>query len=175
METMTKVVKLGKVDGYGNGRKSCAVDIEVELREQSNGALELSICGEIWNALQTDIISGGQNLEEIASYFPGSHKVRRIVEVWRRWHLNTMKAGCEHQRAAGWDKAPIDPEKPTHTYGRHFEGQNQPSWNLLGWVREDEHPDGLMCRACWVCGYKYGTAWLTEELPAEIIEEVRSW
>ena len=34
-----------------------------------------------------------------------------------------------------------------------------------GWVRYSEHPEGLLCKPCEVCGYKYGTAWLKEELP----------
>jgi len=28
--------------------------------------------------------------------------VLRLVEVWKKWHLNDMKAGCEHQEKAGW-------------------------------------------------------------------------
>ena len=96
------------------------------------------------------------------------------MEIWRRWHLNDMKAACVHQRWFGWDEKPIDPSKPTNTYGTHFEGQKSASWNLLGWVRPDEHPDGLMTKECPVCGYKYGTAWLKEDLPAEIIAEIEA-
>ena len=29
----------------------------------------------------------------------------------------------------------------------------------LGWLRETEHPDGILSKPCPVCGYKYGTAW----------------
>lgn len=39
-----------------------------------------------------------------------------------------------------------------------------------GWCREEEHPDGLLCKACPVCGYKYGTAWKKEEVPSDVIE-----
>lgn len=28
----------------------------------------------------------------------------------------------------------------------------------LGWLRENEHPDGILCKPCPVCGYKYGTS-----------------
>ena len=31
-----------------------------------------------------------------------SEGVKRLWELWDRWHLNDMRAGCEHQRAA-WD------------------------------------------------------------------------
>lgn len=37
----------------------------------------------------------------------------------------------------------------------------------LGWLNENEHPDGLLSRACPVCGYKYGTAWLYRPIPAD--------
>lgn len=29
----------------------------------------------------------------------------------------------------------------------------------LGWLRETEHPDGILCRPCPICGYKYGSSW----------------
>lgn len=43
-----------------------------------------------------------------------------------------------------------------------------------GWVRPDEHPKGLLCKPCEVCGYKYGSTWLKEEVPAEVLEYLRS-
>lgn len=39
----------------------------------------------------------------------------------------------------------------------------------LGWLRPEEHPDGLLCRPCPVCGYKYGSAWKKEEVPQDVI------
>jgi len=27
-----------------------------------------------------------------------------FLEVWHLWHLNDLKAGCEHQRALGWEE-----------------------------------------------------------------------
>ena len=38
-----------------------------------------------------------------------------------------------------------------------------------GWVYESEHPEGCLSKACPVCGYKYGTAWKREEVPAEVL------
>jgi hypothetical protein len=171
---MRRTLQLGKVDYYGRGRRINAVDIEVELKEQK-GTTELSICGEIWNAPHTDIVSGGQNLDTIAKLFPRNPRVQRIVEVWRRWHLNAMRAGCEHQRREAWDQRPIDPSKPLDSYGKHYPGQEHATWNQLTWVRPEEYPGGLLTAPCPVCGYRYGSAWLTEELPPEIIQEVQSW
>ncbi len=172
-----KTVRLGTISGDGWGysaRSRLSVDVEVEIRD-NNGEPELSICGNIWKPHKGDILCGGQCYEEIADAFPNNPKVQRIVEIWKRWHLNDMRAGCEHQRSEGWAERPIDPSKPLDSYGTHFEGQRQSSWNMLAWVRPDEHPEGLLGAPCPVCGYRYGSEWLHEELPAAIIDEVRTW
>ena len=96
--------------------------------------------------------------------------VDQLDEVWSRWHGNDMRAGCEHQRAERWNERPIDPTKPLSVYGKHFEGQRQDSWNMLGWVRPDEHPEGLLTKPCEVCGYKYGSAWLNEPVPQDVLD-----
>lgn len=41
---------------------------------------------------------------------------------------------------------------------------------LANWVTEAEHPRGVLSKPCPVCGYKYGTKWLLEAVPGEIIE-----
>jgi hypothetical protein len=56
--------------------------------------------------------------------------VRELLTIWERWHLNDMRAGCEHQRVAG--------------------------------IRE-------LGATCETCGYRYGSAWLREELPADVV------
>ncbi len=43
-----------------------------------------------------------------------------------------------------------------------------------GWVYPKEDPRGLLTKACEVCGYKYGSSWLREEVPADVIEFLRS-
>ena len=43
-----------------------------------------------------------------------------------------------------------------------------------GWVYPSQHPEGLFTKACPVCGYRYGTAWLFEEIPEEIIAELEA-
>jgi hypothetical protein len=44
----------------------------------------------------------------------------------------------------------------------------------LGWLYPEEHPDGLLCRACSVCGYKYGSAWRKEDVPADVIKFIEA-
>lgn len=123
-------------------------------------------CGQIVDHLQTSVTVYADGWDK--------GKLEYFAAIWRRWHLNDMHAGCEHQRAMGWDKKPIDPLKPTSTYGKHFEGQQMPSWNMLAWVTQKEHPEGLLARPCPVCGYKYGTSWVFESIPNEVIEYLNS-
>lgn len=41
---------------------------------------------------------------------------------------------------------------------------------MLGWLTQEEHPDGILSKPCPVCGYKYGHGWKKEEVPEDIIE-----
>lgn len=41
---------------------------------------------------------------------------------------------------------------------------------MLGWLTPDEHPEGILTKECPVCGYKYGTKWLKEEVPQEVVD-----
>lgn len=60
--------------------------------------------------------------------------------------------------AEGW----IEPEKKTET-------------KRAGWVYPAEHPDGVLCKPCPTCGYVYGSKWVYEEIPADVLAEIRSW
>ncbi len=51
-----------------------------------------------------------------------------------------------------------------------------------GWVYEkpntttfaDEwHPEGVLCKPCPVCGYTYGSSWLSEEIPDDVYKWLR--
>lgn len=42
----------------------------------------------------------------------------------------------------------------------------------LGWLKESEHPDGLLAKPCPVCGYKYGTSWQYMPIPQNDHEKI---
>ena len=42
--------------------------------------------------------------------------------------------------------------------------------NRSGWVKANEHPDGVLCKPCPECGYRYGTGWHYKEVPDEALE-----
>jgi len=127
----------------------------------SNGDCRGS-CGQIDRHLKS---------EQFAEFAPGwnAEAVEKLLATWDRWHLNNMRAGCEHQRAEKWNERPIDPSKPLDVYGKHCGPNGPTTWNMLTWVTRKDHPKGLMCEPCPTCGYKHGTAWLHEPVPDEVL------
>lgn len=160
------------------GRTKHGGIVEITAALSADG--RFSAQGSVWNHVHSDITSGGQNLdhiaEEVAQWVAGGREALATVRAWwQRWHLNDMRAGCEHQRAGGWAERPIDPSKPLNSYGKHFPGQRQDSWNMLTWVPRGEHPEGLLSHPCPTCGYKYGSQWLKEEIPADVQANMRAF
>ena len=160
------------------------------LREDGNEVL----CAE----------SGGQIREEIADWFP---EARPLLP----WHLNDMKAGCEHQEALGWGRGKtiaLDRSSATEAqleelarlsearvkpardkayesekiatqkrYGVHYltgkdlaEIRNKVALAIPVVPFEAEIFKDSLGAPCPTCGYRYGTAWLKRELPAEVVE-----
>lgn len=67
--------------------------------------------------------------------------------------------------------ADYEPNGPQYD-GDHY---NRPSEEkTAGWVHPEEHPEGLLCKPCPVCGYKYGSEWRKEALPASVLAFVKS-
>lgn len=146
--------------------------------------------------------------------------VAGLRSAWRRWHLNDMRAGCEHQRAAWdtgalvevveygltteasqerraalkecaraglscrpatltararalaeldeWFKPRFTPPDADSPLSGCYEVKKRERRNAV-WVSQDEHPAGLLCRPCPECGYLYGSACLTEDVPADVL------
>lgn len=53
----------------------------------------------------------------------------KFLDAWKVWHLNDLKAGCEHQRALGWEKDGYDkhPSEACPTCGYEFGS----AWNTV--------------------------------------------
>lgn len=153
-----RTIELGKIAYNGTGRIN-RVSIEVEL---NNG--RLSICGAIWNGRGTDWISGGQNLDEIAKLFPTNAKVKRIVAIWRDWHLNDMRAGSPRQMVVANEHI-RQHEKAGTRYSYESICEALSAANLL--VDNEFIHNGKP--------YEYGSAWLRTDLPAEVVEEIEGW
>jgi hypothetical protein len=111
----------------GTARGEGRVFVDVEIEDKGDGKKRLSMSGVVGPMSNGDCRgSCGQiELADISDWAPGwdLEKARELWRVWGAWHLNDMKAGCEHQRADGWDKGEkkIDVETWTifpYTYQR---------------------------------------------------------
>ena len=212
LKKYTAKIDLGKVDGYNNGRKSCAAEVRVDYRlevKTGNGEArlywEFSASGDIWNTLHTDIICGGQCLDHMNGYasIRDNATFREVYALWKRWHLNGLKAGSPAQRKAledfvcdrerityhWYDKSDIT--ENTDRYGRHItysEAEAKAADAAGHFVRGDKGDwndqaslfliaKGLYTDKGYIYEgkpYKYGEAWLVEELPEEVKARIRA-
>lgn len=159
---MKKILDFGKVDYNGSGHKNCRVTVEIELKD---GAL--SICGNVWNPRETDIYCGGQCLDTLAELLPHNKKLARIVEIWKAFHLNDLKAGTAEQEAIIADYYRLN--GATHNYTTACEVLKNAGKYIVdasGYQTAAKVPASKE--------YAYGAQWLFWPLPAEIIAEVES-
>ena len=141
----------------------------------------------------------GQCLDSIAAAYPSDEMVRRIVAVWKRYHLNGMNAGTPEQMAAVsemWaDLARLN-TGPRFTYHdgtlnrsavafahgfsstfdvecQHLKGHNlyevTPAADVLA---TGGMPEEVKNGAR---GYRYGERWIFAPIPADVLAEIRSW
>jgi len=121
---------------------------------KSNG--DAYCCGQI----KDELLNPNKELKE--GWTP--EMIHNLYMAWDNWHLNDLRAGCKHQRELKWKDARIDPRAlPRSIANRDEKGI------LAIWVTEEEHKDGLLSKPCPVCGYEYGSKWLFEEVPEDII------
>lgn len=73
-------------------------------------------------------------------------KLNRIKEIWQRWHLNDLRPNCIHQKIIPTD-VPYE------------------EWSRLVAVETEKCP----------LKYHYGSKWLVELLPENIVSEILSW
>lgn len=92
---------------------------------------------------------------------------QRLLQLWKRWHLNKARITCPHQRARGWDYvAPLPGQRLTDV-GAWVGGWY--SANRL--VRIPRELGGLLGDECPECGHRCGDPY-PEDLPPEVVDEV---
>lgn len=176
--TINKKVGLGKTDeGYrvvldvyygpdreGNAERQPVVQ-SVE-HEEIPYPLVLTITGELCDLSKRrsspDFIVGiGQIHGEVRKIVQpdGSLTVddaKRLADLWERWHLNTMRAACAHM-----DLSQVPDDVPENLpYAERQAG----GVDRYTWIRTN--------LPCPVSDYKYGSAWLAENVPDEVVEEI---
>jgi len=156
---ISNTISFGKVDYNGTGKKIQEITIDISLKRKKEG-VTLSISGGIGNHCW------GQCLDEMLPFLATNKLFLSVYRLWNLYHLNDIRAGCIHQRKAGWEEKRIDPkELPGGHSNRDDRGV------LATWVNPNEHKDGLLTKPCPKCGYKYGSKWLFEEIPEDDIRE----
>jgi hypothetical protein len=153
MKSFCKVVNPGKINVNGRLRP---VFVKIEY---ADGRLSLRGVVGPWHSGNCAGSCGQcqESLANITQYTNGWSKadVRMLIGMWNAWHLNDMKPGCTHQD--GWDAL----KELTLESGKKKRACH---------VYPEEHPEGLLCRPCPVCGYKYGSAWTRREVPEDVLE-----
>lgn len=219
MENFTKVVRIGTVMvGTFTADLFCKVAWD---------GSRLSMTGVEGPTKDGNAIGGCGQLsrpEKVAKFAKGwdEEKMSMFFAVWHKWHLNDMRASCEHQREAGWDEkatkrislfhwrladsveegvrndrkdamdallrgetVTLDPETlrllglpgrlvtctkdisaPEYVPCRTTPHEET---RYCGQTYEKEHPEGILDKVCETCGYRYGSAWLAEEVPVDVL------
>lgn len=180
---MKTTFKFGKIAAMNN-RKENAAEVTVELRTRGGEStftinpntkereytgnttpsyVELSICGDVWNRLHTDIIMGGQCLDSMKKYLRHNPIFMKLYDYWKCYHMNGMHAGTPEQEAAidEWKaagnryeyKAACEELKRRGLYTVNYTG-------LTVGKRYDNEP------------YTYGHGWVINELPGNVLLDI---
>lgn len=185
MENFTKVLRPGVVEVWKGARGKGYAPLFLKI-EYEDGRLSISgvegprTDGDAWGSCGQCVDAlAPSRLRELA---PGWDRamVKRLRETWGHWHLNDMRAGCEHQRAAGWEDARINPaELPKECTANRDARGILAMWiyppGASNWAdSKNTHKDGLLMKPCPTCGYAYGSKWLREEVPADVLAWLRA-
>jgi len=153
MRDYTKKFNFGKIDYTNNNRKENLVTISIKYKDGC-----FSASGNIWNRLGTDILSGGQNLDDIKKYssqLKNRQVFNKIFNIWKSYHLNDMTAGSPKQMAF---------------IKTHF--KNTYDYDL---VCDELEKNNLLIDKTYIHEgkpYRYGSAWLKTEIPANIKNQI---
>lgn len=84
-----KVFSFGKI-AYKGKRKINEVTLEIELRDW-NGYPEFTACACVWNNVHSDIVSGGQMIDDLYNKF-GIHSIlyKTIMQLWGKYNCKNI-------------------------------------------------------------------------------------
>lgn len=92
---MKKIIEFGKIDFNGTGKKINLVTLEINLKKEKHPIFTVS--ADVWDSEKTDILMGGQCLDELIPYFKNNRLFMEIYRLWDLYHLNDMHAGTKKQ------------------------------------------------------------------------------
>jgi len=105
-----------------------------------------------------------------------AHQIRREAEKQAKVAASAdVKARLSPEERALL-KAPMSakqaPDADSLLYGCYEVDKRETK--AVNWVHPDEHPRGILCKPCEVCGYKYGSAWRKADVPKSVIDALDS-
>ena len=161
-----KTVVIGSIKpGIYYRKERAQVEITIEIREKAINRRDVHLRDVAWGeglritgqvGTSHSLLESGQVKSTIIKHLRNAEfdtllvsreELEHLLNVWNRWHLNDMRAGCAHQN------------------------------ELLPWACEllgvghsyDELIKMPDFQKCPRCGYNYGSAWLYEPLPEEVV------
>lgn len=160
---------------YKNKRQAVTMKVELKSKAGNQKGVDgkthtkletLSISGSIWNANHSDITNGGQindtlrkllNDGKLTPVNMSKEEFRKLLDVWDRWHLNDLRAGTPRQLEM------IDKHISEEQY-KSYDGHYEKALQILSDYNLKR--DGY---------YEYGTAWLYEPLPQDVITFINKY
>lgn len=154
MDEIQKTFDFGKVDFCGCGRRINRMTVEVRLDYKDGDKTKpcFAVSGDVWNSKNTDIIAGGQCLDEMNKYLRGNATWNKIYRLWKLYHLNDMHPGTKKQEDAVEEHFG---ENWTYDYDK-----------VKAYLQEiGLYDDG---------GNKYGHSWYYREIPSDDLAIIKS-
>lgn len=152
----TKILRIGTAKTY-HGR---VYSVFVKIHFDSQGELHITA---VEGPLASGNALGGCGQFQgvgwgITNYAPGwsAEREAELRRVWERWHLNHMRAGTPVQETF-LREHPVQATYPESHYDKALQALTEAKLN----------PDPET-------GYRYGHAWLKEEVPADVLEWLQS-
>lgn len=162
--------EIGKIP-FQTPRRSNMVELDVALTKRGGEKttdgrscveyVEFTASACVWNTRHTDILMGGQCLDELVKHYPQITEDADFMQVytwWKRYHLNAMHAGMPEQedvlQYAGLENAPYEQRL---AYLK--------SMGLFEVPYRDRKTIGLPHDPADV--YRYGHGWVISDIPPE--------
>lgn len=157
----SKTFEFAKIAWYGRNKiNKPTITLKLSYKDGDQSKPVLSICGYIWNSKQTDIVCGGQCLDEMAKYksLSNDETFKKLYYLWKNYHLNDIHSGTVKQEKAVKDLYNTNKNKQSHSY-----------------MEYEQICDYLKSLNLYIDdGYVYGSSWLYYAIPEDDLNMIKS-
>ena len=193
-----KVFELGKVALGNPNRKSNMMQLDVSLRKRSREDgektidlketpaiwYEFSASGGFWNNIHSDYIQCGQCLDTMIQFqrdiTPENRAIlKKVFGWWKLYHLNDMNAGSRNQIKAVKDfRETLPKDKQNIWNGDDMITNHLKKIGLYYDTSKLTKSERLASKMRMQLtgksdGYKYGSAWLVELIPDDVLADMK--